>query len=131
MDAVTASCAADTPRPVAHDLLKHIIYLLDAEVTRVLINDLASDTFYARIILRSEGEELEVDSRPSDAIALAVRCSAPIWVAEHVMDRAAIVPEADARGETEGNFAADADEDMDAFRDFVEGLNLEGLGGSF
>ncbi|MER2598183.1 MAG: bifunctional nuclease family protein [Caldilineales bacterium] len=121
----------EVPRPVAHDLLKHIIYLLDAEVTRVLINDLASDTFYARIILRSEGEELEVDSRPSDAIALAVRCSAPIWVAEHVMDRAAIVPEADARGETEGNFAADADEDMDAFRDFVEGLNLEGLGGSF
>ena len=118
----------EAPRPVTHDLLKSVIYMLDAEVTRVVINDLNNDTFYARIMVRAEGEELEIDARPSDAIALAVRCSSTIWVAEHVMERAAIVAEADVRGD-ESEFAGGGEEDLDAFRDFVEGLNLEGLGG--
>ena len=67
----------EVARPLSHDLLKSMIYMLGGEVMRVVINDLNNDTFYARIILEVEGETMEVDSRPSDAIALAVRCSAP------------------------------------------------------
>ena len=100
-----------------------------ANFMRVVINDLNNDTFYARIILEVEGETMEVDSRPSDAIALAVRCSAPVLVAEHVMDKASITPEANSRGGEEKEGEPTAGEDLDVFRDFVEGLDLEGLGG--
>lgn len=128
-DAITIELqGVEVARPLTHDLLKSVVTLLGAEVVRVLINDLHNDTFYARIVLDVGGEESEVDSRPSDAIALAVRCSAPVLVADHVMDRASIVPEEDARGEGERAGEAKADEDLDAFRDFVEGLDMEGLG---
>lgn len=131
-DAITIELqGVEVARPLTHDLLKSMIYLLGAEVTRVVINDLSNDTFFARIILDAEGEEIEVDSRPSDAIALAVRCSVPLLVADHVMDRAAIVPEEDARGESVREGGAASEEGLDVFRDFVEGLDLEGLGGDF
>ncbi len=129
-DAITIELqGVEVARPLTHDLLKSLIYLLGAEVTRVVINDLSNDTFYARIVLDAEGEEMEVDSRPSDAIALAVRCAVPIQVADHVMDRASIVPEEDLR--EEGEREAASEEGLDAFRDFVEGLDLGGLGGDF
>lgn len=127
-DAITIELqGVEVARPLTHDLLKSVIYMLDAEVRRIVINDLSNETFFARIVLRVEGDDVEVDSRPSDALALAVRCSAPLLVADHVMERASIVPEADTRipRDTE----AHADDDLDVFRDFVEGLNLEGLGG--
>ena len=129
-DAITIELqGVEVARPLTHDLLKSVIHLLGGEVTRVIINDLNNDTFYARIIVEVEGDEMEIDSRPSDAIALAVRCSAPVLVAETVMDRAAIMPEEDARGaEVEKEAGPTGDEDLDAFRDFVEGLDLEGLG---
>lgn len=131
-DAITIELqGVEVTRPLTHDLLKSMIYLLGAEVTRVVINDLSNDTFFARIILDTEGDEIEVDSRPSDAIALAVRCSVPLLVADHVMDRAAIVPEEDARDESERGGGAASDEGLDVFRDFVEGLDLGGLGGEF
>ncbi|MEI2689669.1 MAG: bifunctional nuclease family protein [Anaerolineae bacterium] len=131
-DAITIELqGVEVPRPLTHDLLKSVVYLLDAEVTRVVINDLSNDTFYARIILSAEGEEIQVDSRPSDAIALAVRCSVPLLVADHVMDRAAIVPEEDAQGESVREGGSTSEEGLDVFRDFVEGLDLEGLGGNF
>lgn len=127
-DAITIELqGVDVARPLTHDLLKSMVYLLGAEVQRIVINDLTNDTFYARIILDVDGEDIEVDSRPSDAIALAVRCSVPVMVADHVMDKASIMPEEDAREETAHGPAPD--EDLDVFRDFVEGLDLEGLGG--
>ena len=127
-DAITIELqGVEVARPLTHDLLKSLITLLGAEVQRIVINDLNNDTFYARIVLDVDGEDIEVDSRPSDAIALAVRCSVPVMVADHVMDKASIMPEEDAREEVERGPAAN--EDLDVFRDFVEGLDLEGLGG--
>lgn len=128
-DAITIELqGVEVARPLTHDLLKSLITMMGGEVTHVVINDLNNDTFYARIVIDVEGDETEVDSRPSDAVALAVRCSAPVYVADHVMDRASIVPEDDARGEGEQDGEAIGDEDLDVFRDFVEGLDLEGLG---
>lgn len=128
-DAITIELqGVEVARPLTHDLLKSMIYLLGAEVSRVVINDLSNDTFYARIVLDAEGDEIEVDSRPSDAIALAVRCSVPLMVADHVMDRASIVPEEDASEEGERSASSANEESLDVFRDFVEGLDLGGLG---
>jgi bifunctional DNase/RNase len=138
-DAITIELqGVEVARPLTHDLLKRVISMLGAQVSHVVINDLQNDTFYARILLDVDGEEIEVDSRPSDAIALAVRVKAPIFVAEEVMERAGIVPEADLSGaESETGKAAakkgkeeeEEEEDLSAFRDFIEGLDLEGLGG--
>ena len=131
-DAITIELqGVEVARPLTHDLLKSVIYLLGAEVTRIVINDLSNDTFYARIVLDAEGDEIEVDSRPSDAIALAVRCSVPLLVPDHVMDRAAIVPEEDARDELDREAGSTSGEGLDVFRDFVEGLDLGGLGGDY
>jgi bifunctional DNase/RNase len=75
-------------RPFTHDLLRSVVSELGANVTHILINDLREDTFYARIVLDAQGRHAEVDSRPSDAIALAVRVKCPIYVEEIVMDKA-------------------------------------------
>jgi bifunctional DNase/RNase len=88
-----------TPRPMTHDLLKNTIAELDARVTRVVINDLRDSTFFAqiRVLIAREGGDrmLELDARPSDAIALALRTDAPIFVAQSVLDQAqTISPEA-------------------------------------
>jgi bifunctional DNase/RNase len=80
------------PRPMTHDLLKSVIEALDSNVTEVCIHDLRDGTFYAYLLL--EDGEVEVDARPSDAIALALRCGAPIYVAEDVMEEAALTPSA-------------------------------------
>jgi bifunctional DNase/RNase len=76
------------PRPMTHDLLEQIITSLDAKIEKIVINDLRHHTFYARIYLRYNGQMVEIDSRPSDAIALSVAAKAPIFVAEHVFDKA-------------------------------------------
>ncbi len=128
-DAITIELqGVEVARPLTHDLLKSVVNILGGEVVRVTINDLQNDTFYARIVLDVDGDETEVDSRPSDAIALAVRCSAPVLVADHVMDRASIVPEEDVRSGVEMERESKSSDDLDVFRDFVEGLDLEGLG---
>lgn len=86
-----------TPRPMTHDLLKNAIRELDAHVARVVINDLRDSTFFARIGLVTGGRTLELDARPSDAIALALRVAAPIFVAQNVLDQAqTIAPDDDA-----------------------------------
>jgi uncharacterized protein len=79
------------PRPLTHDLLKNVMDTLGANLNDVFINDLKDGTFYARLSLDSQ----EVDSRPSDAIALAVRYNVPIFVADKVMDEAGFVPDSD------------------------------------
>ena len=93
-----------TPRPMTHDLLKTAIAQLDARVTRIVINDLKDSTFFAQIrvmVTRASGDTmLELDARPSDAIALALRTEAPIFVAQSVLDQAqTITPDAEDQDE--------------------------------
>jgi len=75
-----------TPRPLTHDLLANIIEQLGGSIEQIEINDLENHTFYARIHIRQDGKMREIDSRPSDAIALGIATSVPIYVAEHVLD---------------------------------------------
>jgi hypothetical protein len=76
------------PRPMTHDLLDNVIKSLDAKIEKIVINDLRNHTFYAKICLIANGQTIEVDSRPSDAIALGVASNTPIHVAQHVLDAA-------------------------------------------
>jgi bifunctional DNase/RNase len=108
----------EVKRPLTHDLLNTFINELGAVVSHVLVNELRDDTYYARIILDVNGKSLEIDSRPSDAIALSVRANVPVFVAEEVMDKASIIPEEEQDIETES-------EDLSAFRDFVNTLDLD------
>jgi len=78
------------PRPLTHDLAKSLIEKLKGKVDRVVINDLRHNTFYAKIMIRQNGEDIQVDSRPSDAIALALRLGVPIFIEEEVLDKVAI-----------------------------------------
>lgn len=80
----------ETPRPMTHDLLRDILNSTDVSVDRILINDLVDSTFYATIRMGRAGETIEVSSRPSDAIALAVRINAPIYADESVLEQAGI-----------------------------------------
>ena len=76
------------PRPMTHDLLDNVIKSLGAKIEKIVINDLRNHTFYAKICLIANGQTIEVDSRPSDAIALGVASNTPIHVAQHVLDAA-------------------------------------------
>jgi bifunctional DNase/RNase len=109
----------DVKRPLTHDLLNKFIDELGATVSHVLVNELRNDTYYARIIVSVDEKHLEIDSRPSDAMALAVRAQVPIFVAEEVMEKASITPEED-QSEMES-------EDLSAFRDFVNTLDLDDM----
>lgn len=116
-------------RPLTHDLLKAVIGALGAKVNAIVVNDLANDTFYARIILDVDGRRLEIDSRPSDAIALAVRVKVPIYVEEAVLDRAGIYLDQETGKPAETGKTEPAElEKMSAFRDFINTLDLEDLG---
>lgn len=116
----------DVERPLTHDLLKSVITELGAQVQHIIVNDLRNDTFYARIVVERDGRTQEIDSRPSDAIALAVRLDVPIYVEESVMDRAAIFPDEDVDSEDAGE-KSEADESLGIFKDFVESLDLDDL----
>lgn len=74
------------PRPQTHELLANVIEQLGYRLTRVTINDLRNHTFYARLMLAKEGEEIDIDSRPSDAIAIGIATDVPIFVEEHVLE---------------------------------------------
>jgi uncharacterized protein len=81
---------ASTPRPMTHDLVTEMLTQLDAKIVRIAVTELRENTFYAVITVSLDGSEIEVDSRPSDAIALAVRAEAPIFAADSVIDESAI-----------------------------------------
>ncbi len=89
----------ETPRPMTHDLLKGILGALGTTVVRVVVNELRDSTFFARIVLSFEGNETEVDARPSDAIALALRVDAPIYVDQSVLDQAQTISPDDSQDE--------------------------------
>ena len=86
---------AATPRPMTHDLVADMLDQLDAQVVRITVTELKDSTFYASITVQQNGSEIEIDSRPSDAIALAVRAEAPIFAADHVIEESAIEFEGD------------------------------------
>ena len=123
-----------SPRPLTHDLLMTMIQELGGVVTSVAISDLKDDTFYAVVRVEQDGRTVEVDSRASDAIAVAVRAEVPIFVADHVLERAAIKVDEDGLTiEGLGNDAgtpatAEELEKLSAFRDFVAELDLDDLG---
>jgi len=110
----------EVKRPLTHDLLNTFIGEFGAIISHVLIHELRNDTYYACIIIDVDGQHKEIDSRPSDSIALAVRANVPIFVSEEVMDKASIIPEEDQTEEGEG-------EDLSVFRDFVDTLNLDDM----
>src|ERR671925_2194368 len=92
---------ASTPRPMTHDLVTDMLDQLDAQVTRITVTELKENTFYASITVAQNGSEIEIDSRPSDAIALAVRAEAPIFVADRVIEESAIEFEGEEVNEEE------------------------------
>jgi uncharacterized protein len=92
---------ASTPRPMTHDLFTDMLAQLDARVVRIAVTELRDNTFYALVTLQVNGGEIEIDSRPSDAIALAVRAEAPIFAAESVIEESAIEFEGDEVNEEE------------------------------
>lgn len=123
-------------RPQTHDLMLKMLQDLGGTVESVTVNDLREDTFYASIHIRRGEEVFDVDSRPSDAIAIAVRAGVPIYVADEVMDRAGIILDEDGEpiegtGEGEERPAPPSAEELEklsAFREFVAGLDLDDLG---
>ena len=123
-DAITVTLQEmEVSRPLTHDLLKNVIGEMGGEVEYIVISDLRNDVFYARIVMSAGGKRLEVDSRPSDALALAVRLHVPVYIEEAVMEKAAVLPEE----EMEGEGGAGEETRLDAFKDFVESLDLEDL----
>jgi bifunctional DNase/RNase len=126
-------------RPLTHDLMRAVISELGATVTHVLINDLRDDTFFARIVLDVSGRHAEIDSRPSDAIALAVRVKCPIYVEEVVLNKAGLTLESETTTETEDEESLPDDESLpqseridedrlSVFRDFINSLDIDDLG---
>jgi bifunctional DNase/RNase len=83
---------AQAPRPLTHDLLKNLVHGLNAQVQRVVVTELKDDTFYAVIWMEQNGEVVAMDSRPSDALALALRADCPIYVDEEVLRAAKVLP---------------------------------------
>ena len=113
-------------RPLTHDLLRSVIDALGAQINCVIVNDLANDTFYARLLLDVDGKSLEIDSRPSDAIALAVRAEVPIFADESVLEKAGVVMDKEGEKVMEGETVDPAElEKMSAFKEFIETLDLE------
>jgi bifunctional DNase/RNase len=92
---------ASTPRPMTHDLVTEMLSQLDAQVIRITVTELKENTFYATITVQQDGTEIEIDSRPSDAIALAVRSDAPIFAADSVIEESAIEFEGEEVNEEE------------------------------
>ena len=107
---------AQTPRPMTHDLLNDLLEQLEAKCERVSVTELRDNTFYASITISVNGSEIEIDSRPSDAIALAVRCQAPIFAAEEVIDESSIEFEHEVE---------DQEEVVERFKDFLDEVSPE------
>jgi bifunctional DNase/RNase len=117
----------EVSRPLTHDLVKNIFNSLDARVLRVEVVALRDDTFYGNIVAEIDGRTVNIDSRPSDALAIAVRTHVPILVTQSVMDTAGIIPEEDLQeGEEEILDAPEAgSERLSVFEDFLDTISKE------
>ncbi len=129
------------PRPLTHDLLGTIIDSLGGTIDHILVSDLQNDTFYAKITIQANGESKEIDCRPSDAVALAVRAKVPIYANEEVLDKAGIHLDKETGKplgqDTTGSGYPDEKpaelkpeelKSMSAFTDFIDSLDLEDFG---
>lgn len=114
---------AATPRPMTHDLVTEILEQIGAQVVRVAVTELRESTFYALVTIQQDGSEVEVDSRPSDAIALAVRAEAPIFVADEVIEESAIEFEGEEINDT------DLEREVSKFRSFLESVTPDEFAG--
>ena len=113
-------------RPLTHDLLQSVISTLGASVDYIVVNGLKEDTFYARHALSIDGVKLDIDSRPSDALALAVRVGAPIYAEESVLEKAGIILEEEtAKSVPEGKVDEQELKGLSAYKDFINTLDLE------
>ena len=126
------------PRPLTHDLLRTVIDTRGGAVKHILVSDLQNDTFYAKITIQANGVAKEIDCRPSDAVALAVRAQVPIFVEESVMEKAGIlldketgkpiIPEEREQREQPPEVKEEELRRMSAFTDFIDTLDLEDFG---
>jgi len=122
----------ELPRPLTHDLLQSIISTLGGTLNYVVVNDLQNDTFYAKLYISVDGQQMEVDSRPSDAIALAVRTGVPIYVEESVLDKAGIMideetgkPGSEGKPKKKEGLNEQEMKGLSAFKDFINTLDLD------
>ncbi|HLA96879.1 MAG TPA: bifunctional nuclease family protein [Anaerolineales bacterium] len=120
----------EVARPLTHDLLKNVFNKLNARILRVEVSSLRDDTFYGNIVVEVDGHTIEVDSRPSDALNLAVRAHVPILVSRAVMDTAGIIPEQDIQEEAvgqapDGPEVEDSEKRLSIFEDFLDKLELD------
>ncbi len=123
------------PRPMTHDLMQSIVDILGGSVNSIVVSDLRDDTFFAKVILNIDGGQMEVDSRPSDAIALAVRVEAPIYAEDVVLEKAGIVLDKETGkpvgepkdiGRAAGKPVSEEEmKKMSAFYDFINTLDME------
>jgi bifunctional DNase/RNase len=117
---------ASPPRPMTHDLLTEVVSELKGEVVKVTVTELRENTYFARITIVHDGQEVEIDSRPSDAIALAVRCEAQIFAADDVVDESGIEFQAgDDEPVSLVTASTLADLDPEEFRRFIETVTPE------
>jgi bifunctional DNase/RNase len=113
-NAIAMKLQGVTPeRPLTHDLFSRTLTELGVTMRRIVVSDLADETFRARIVLEQDGQMRELDARPSDAIALAIRAQVPIFATDEVLDRAGVVPE------------SDEEEKLSVFREFVNSLDID------
>ena len=123
----------EVQRPMTHDLLGSIIGDLGGTIHSIVVSELKNDTFFAKIVIDSNGTLIEIDARPSDALALAVRSEAPIYAEDEVVEKAGVsleFEEQDSTDEkTEGNEVNEEElESLSAFTDFIDSLDLEDIG---
>lgn len=113
-NAIAMKLQGVTPdRPLTHDLFSRTLDELGVTVRRIVVSDLSDETYRARLVLELDGETREIDARPSDAIAIAIRAGVPIYATDAVLERAGVVPE------------TDDDEKLSVFREFVNSLDME------
>lgn len=124
----------EVARPQTHDLLKNILNTMNARVIRVEVLALKDDVFFGNLVIESNGQTIDVDARPSDALALAVRYNVPILVAKDVMETAGIIPEKDIQAKEEPAKAvaqtppeSPSEERLSVFEDFLQNLKLDDL----
>ena len=116
---------SETPRPMTHDLFATALDEMDAEVVKISVVEMKDSTFFAKITLQRDGSEVELDARPSDAIALALRAKAPIFAADDVIEQSAIQMEDE---NSEAATGADPDQLVEDFKQFLEDVRPDEFG---
>ena len=122
----------EVARPLTWDLIKNIFSIMDARILRVEVTSLHDDTYYGNIVVEVDGRKVDIDSRPSDAIALAVRAHVPILVARPILESVGVTPEEDMQ-ENSSEISQPSElppaevneEDLSVFKDFLENLNID------